>query len=109
VTSPAQVIGDVQIEFPAYITTPDVEVILTLHVGSTGNVAHVDVESPDAPREFAQAAARAFALARFEPARIDGRPVTTQVRVAVRFEGSVAPLLAGAGDPASGTLYPNAE
>lgn len=66
--------------------------ILTLYINERGTVDLVQVEDPDVPAPFADAARSAFGFATFSPGRIEDRPVKSRIRVEANFEpGEAAP------------------
>lgn len=62
------------------------EIEFTLWIDERGRIADLSVERSDLPEAFAQTATDAFRALRFAPGEIDGQPVGTVLRIAVRYE-----------------------
>ena len=78
---------------PIEIRYPDVRgqssvtaVVLTLFINERGAVDFVELDDPNVPAAFADAAKSAFELATFDPGRDGIRPVKSRMRVEVRFD-----------------------
>ena len=62
------------------------EIALALWIDEHGQVTELDVERSDLPAAFVQAATAAFKDLRFAPGEIDGQPVGSVLRIAVRYD-----------------------
>lgn len=56
-------------------------------IGERGSVDRVLIDESDLPAPFEQAAIDAFLQARYTPGQVDGRPVRSQLRIEVSYEG----------------------
>jgi TonB family protein len=75
----------VEPEFPAGAPVASGRVLVHLHIGIDGRVEEVLVTQAEPPGVFEQAAAEAFAVARFTPGKIRGQPVKTSLVIEVLF------------------------
>ena len=82
----------VEPEFPAGSPVASGRVLVHLHIGIDGRVEEVVVTHAEPPGVFEQAAAEAFAAARFTPGKIRGQPVKSSLVIEVLF-GAPVPLL----------------
>lgn len=81
----------VEPEFPAGAPVATGRVLVHLHIGIDGRVEEVLVTQAEPPGVFEQAAADAFAAARFTPGKIGGQPVKTSLVIEVLF-GAPVPI-----------------
>jgi outer membrane biosynthesis protein TonB len=81
------VLGSIDIPYPDLRgEKPAIQVVLTLYINERGIVDRVQVEDPDAPGSFIEAAKQAFSSAAFQPGRAGDQPAKAKIRIAVDFD-----------------------
>ncbi len=93
-SQPPRPVSDIAIPFPETGAVEfDLSVELTLFIDEFGEVRRVRVDDPGLAPALEQAAMAVFHTAHFIPREVDGQPVRSMVRVAVRFEAARIPEL----------------
>jgi TonB family protein len=61
-------------------------VILVLYINEAGGVDHIEIDKSDLPTVFEEAATKAFAKARMQPAIKEGKKIRSRMKILVEFE-----------------------
>ena len=99
-----QTLARIDIAFPPEVHgSVNLGTELALFIDETGTVRHVRIDGGPLPPALEEAARSAFLSARFTPGELNGAPVRSLIRVAIRFDTEPLPLAATAATPAPPT------
>ncbi len=97
-----QPLASIDIAFPPAVQgSVNLGTELALFIDEAGTVRHVRIDGAPLPPALEEAARSAFLNARFTPGELNGAPVRSLIRVAIRFDTEPMPLAVTAATPAT--------
>jgi hypothetical protein len=82
----------VDVPFPADVNgIVDLKVRIALFIDELGTVRRIRIDSPDVPSPFVVAVLDSFSTVRFNPGKLDGMAVRSQIRLEVEFNADNRP------------------
>ncbi|MDB5872861.1 MAG: TonB family protein [Ramlibacter sp.] len=91
-SAPPQPQDMVEVPFPADVSgIVDLKVRIALFIDELGTVRRIRIDSPDVPSPFVVAVLDSFSAVRFNPGKLDGMAVRSQIRLEVEFNADNRP------------------